>query len=93
MKAVPGFEFCVLRFLEQWHENEQELHKAIASSAPSTKDIRKALTYFQVARNFKDLDLPEKAAFVLNSLLEVRADQTLQTANERMTNSAPSRRI
>ena len=79
MKTMPGFEFCAFRFLIQWQEDEQKLHAAISSSTPAATDIRGALSYFQVARNFRDLDQPEKTAFVLNSLLEVRADQTLQT--------------
>jgi hypothetical protein len=84
MKTMPGFEFCAFRFLIQWQEDEQKLHAAISSSTPAATDIRGALSYFQVARNFKDLNQPEKTAFVLNSLLEVRADQTLQTPDAKV---------
>jgi hypothetical protein len=74
MTPMPSFEFCAFRFLAQWEESEYALYNAIRST-PTEKDIRKALSYFQVARNFEGLKEAANAAFVVQSLLEVRADQ------------------
>jgi hypothetical protein len=84
MKAIPGFEFCAFRFLAQWQEDEYALYNAI-SSTPIEKDIRKALSYFQVSRTFEGLKEPAKVAFILNSLLKVRADQSLATPQEKVS--------
>jgi hypothetical protein len=53
-------------------------------STPTEKDIRKALSYFQVARNFEGLKEAANAAFGVQSLLEVRADQALSSPHEKV---------
>jgi hypothetical protein len=83
MTPMPSFEFCAFRFLAQWEENEYALYNAIRST-PTEKDIRKALSYFQVARNFEGLKEAANAAFVVQSLLEVRADQALSSPPEKV---------
>ncbi len=70
---MPSFEFCAFRFLDQWEESESALHNAIRS-APTEKDVCKALSYFQVARSSEGLKEPTNAAFILQSLIAVRAD-------------------
>jgi hypothetical protein len=83
MTPMPSFEFCAFRFLSQWEESEYALYNAIRST-PTEKDIRKALSYFQVARNFEGLKEAANAAFIVQSLLEVRADQTLPSPHEKV---------
>ena len=78
MTPTPSFEFCAFRFLAQWLESERGLHAAI-SSVPTEGDIRKALSYFQVARNFKGLKAPENATFIVKSLKEVRTNEALSS--------------
>lgn len=55
-----------------------------SGSTPTEKDIRKALSYFQVARNFEGLKEAANAAFIVQSLLEVRADQALSSPHEKV---------
>ncbi|PKO37723.1 MAG: hypothetical protein CVU33_11640 [Betaproteobacteria bacterium HGW-Betaproteobacteria-6] len=70
-------EYCALRFLLQWLRSEEALYQAI-SSAPSDKDIRSALAYFQVSRNFKGLSKePGKVAFIRKALISVRSKKAL----------------
>ncbi len=47
----PTFEYCALSFWDQWHRYEARLYAAMSAS-PTEQDIRAALSYFQVARNF-----------------------------------------
>jgi len=83
MKAMPGFEFCAFRFLEQWQDEEYALFNAI-SSTPTDKDIRKALSYFQVSRTFEGLKEPAKVALILKSLVQVRTDQSLAASEDKV---------
>ncbi len=80
---MPSFEFCAFRFLSQWEESEYALHNAFRS-APAEKDIRKALSYFQVARNFEGLKEPATATFILQCLTEVRSDRALSSPHEKV---------
>jgi hypothetical protein len=93
MTPMPSFEFCAFRFLAQWEESECALYNAIRS-APTEKDIHKALSYFQVARNFEGLKEAANAAFILQSLLGVRANQALASPTRKCINSwKPSRHV
>ena len=70
-------EYCALRFLLQWLRSEEALYQAIAFS-PSDQDIRNALAYFQVSRNFKGLSSePGKVAFIRKALVSVRGKKIL----------------
>ena len=60
MKPEVPLEYCALRFLYQWQLRERVLHGQIADN-PSLQQIRSALQYFQVARNFKGLGSDEAA--------------------------------
>ena len=83
MTPRPRFEFCAFRFLSQWQEDESALHSVI-SATPTKDSIRKALSYFQVARNFKGLKNDENASFILESLLEVRNNPALLSPDEKV---------
>jgi len=48
------YEYCAYRFLELWERFEKPLHIAL-SGKPSAVQIRGALKYYRVARNFKGL--------------------------------------
>lgn len=87
MTTLPTFEFCAFRFLTQWQEDEHTLYSAFTAT-PTPKDIRKALTYFQVARNFPGLKEPAKADFILTSLQKVRADPALSTPDDKVNRMA-----
>src|SRR5713226_8680421 len=87
MRTMPGFEFCAFQFLAQWQEDECALYNAI-SSAPTEKDIRNALSYFQVARNFSGLEKSENIAFIVRSLIEVSNDHMLSSPHEKVTKLA-----
>jgi len=67
------FGFCALRYLLQWQQREEDLHRRISSRTPTIDDLRRALRYFQVARNFKGLKDDQRASLVLNALLAIRA--------------------
>jgi hypothetical protein len=76
-RAEFPLEFCALRFLLQWLGSEQSLYRAIASS-PTDEDIRKALAYFQVSRNFKGLSKePAKVTLIRDALLNTRSNRIL----------------
>lgn len=79
--ALFPFEFCALRFLIQWQGRERELYEAIKTNPPTGSSIHKALSYFQVARNFKGLKQPKKLTSIQDSLLNIRADQ--KTSDEK----------
>jgi hypothetical protein len=80
---IPTFEFCAFSFLNQWQEDERGLYNAF-TTVPTEQHIRKALTYFQVARNFRDLKKREKTEIILTALNEVRAAQDLNAPHERV---------
>lgn len=65
------FEFCALRYLLQWQRKEADLHRLIRCEPPKPENVRKALRYFQVARNFNGLK--DRAELVVGALLKVRA--------------------
>lgn len=71
------FEFCALRYLLQWQRKETSLHVWMKKETPELAHIRKALRYFQVARNFKGLKLDERAEQVRGALLDVRGRSSL----------------
>lgn len=71
------FEFCALRYFLQWQRKEEALHTHLRSPKPELPYLRKALRYFQVARNFKGLKHDHRAALVRDALLEVRARKDL----------------
>jgi hypothetical protein len=80
-------EFCALRFLIQWLRREEALFEAI-SATPTNDDIREALAYFQVSRNFKGLqDEPQKASLIRKALLRVRNSPSL-TAEQKVEHLA-----
>ena len=66
------FEYCALRYYLQWQQRESDLHSRIKVVAPELPDIRKALRYFQVARNFKGLKQDSQAQLVSVALLRIR---------------------
>lgn len=71
------FEFCALRYLLQWQRKEAILHASMKKVEPELPDIRRALRYFQVARNFKGLKQDERAELVRGAILDVRANNNL----------------
>lgn len=76
-RAEFPLEYCALRFLLQWLRREEALHQAIASE-PSDEEIRDALAYFRVSRNFKGLSKESgKAASIRKALITVRNDKEL----------------
>jgi hypothetical protein len=72
--------------------NECALHRAVSMS-PSASEIRQALNYLQVARTFKDLDVPGNAAFILQCLMNVREDRTMQGPDEKVDKLDARRQI
>jgi hypothetical protein len=83
MSVVKGYgsrfplEYCALRFLVQWLRREKALYLAVSSN-PTEEDIRKALSYFVVSRNFTGLRKePQKIGIIRNALIEVRNSQQL----------------
>jgi hypothetical protein len=88
----PSFEFCAFSFLTQWQESECALHSAI-STVPDAENIRKALNYFQVARTFKGLNEPGKVDVILDRLIAVRDDSTLESPHEKVDRLASELRF
>ncbi len=68
---MERYEYYAFRFLNQWYEDELELHSAI-STKPDDATVGKALAFFQVSRNFPGLKKRGKLAFVTHSLQRVR---------------------
>lgn len=64
------YEYCAYRYLELWEKTEKHLVMPSASGRPSAAQIRSALNYFRVARNFKNLS-DEVAEKISTELLEV----------------------
>jgi hypothetical protein len=48
------YEYCAYRYLELWERFEKSLYRAI-SGTHSASQIRDALKYYKIARNFKGL--------------------------------------
>lgn len=76
------FEFCALRYFLQWQRKEASLHAHMRSSNPELPHLRKALRYFQVARNFRGLKHDPRAEVVRDKLLEARARRDLSTEQQ-----------
>lgn len=82
-------EFCALRFLLQWEQSEKLFHSSLKGK-PSTGELRRALQFFQIARNFPRLGEEHKAQFIINALLSVDpfnehgADQNVRLLAERL---------
>lgn len=66
----PPYEYCAYRYLELWERFEKSLYIAI-SGTHSASQIRDALKYYKIARNFKGLKEDEVAANVSTELLKV----------------------
>jgi hypothetical protein len=81
MTPIRSFEFCAFRYSGN---KASKRFTTQSGSTPTEKDIRKALSYFQVARNFEGLKEAANAAFIVQSLLEVRADQALSSPHEKV---------
>ena len=79
----PTFEYCAFRFLTQWQEEEAELYHAI-SATPTADAIRRALSYFQVSRTFKDINADGNAQFVAEALISVREDVGLSMGHAKV---------
>jgi hypothetical protein len=73
---METYEYYAFRFLSQWHENEFALYMAI-SAKPEEAQVRKALSYFQVSRNFKGIDKPGNLTFIVQSLQAVCCNLSL----------------
>lgn len=76
------FEFCALRYFLQWQRKEANLHAQLRVIAPELPHLRKALRYFQVARNFKGLKHDHRAELVRDRLLEIRARNDLSSEQQ-----------
>jgi len=70
------FEFCALRAFLQWERKEKGFHTRMKRNT-SLEDIRAALKYFQVARNFRGLQQDSSAQWILDSLASVDSDGNL----------------
>lgn len=64
------YEYCAYRYLELWERIEKSLYRAI-SGAHSASQIRDALNYYKIARNFKGLKEDEVAENISKELLKV----------------------
>ncbi|HEY0378438.1 MAG TPA: hypothetical protein VGC87_16095 [Pyrinomonadaceae bacterium] len=64
------YEYCAYRYLELWEKAEKPLHSAM-SGMHSAVQIRNALSYYKVARNFKGLKEDNVAENISKKLLEV----------------------
>lgn len=73
--SIP-FEFCAIRFLIMWESQEKRLN-AVMSKNADIKDLRAALAYFKVARNFKGLGLDETAKKILNLVQNARQSKNI----------------
>lgn len=65
------FEYCALRYLLQWERSEKELYLTL-SDAPNTEQLRRALKFFQIARNSPRLKEEGKAQFIINTLKSIK---------------------
>lgn len=72
-----SFEYCALRYLLLWEQNERQLH-AEMKTTPSSQVLRKSLQYFKISRNFKGIGKEEqKVASILMALSYVVSNATL----------------
>lgn len=69
-------EFCALKYLYQWQSTERDLYRQIKND-PTQEDLRKALSYFRVARNFPGLNAENNSTPALSALFRIRARQNL----------------
>lgn len=84
---MEGYEYYAFRFLTQWYEDELALHTAI-SAKPAEADVRKALSYFQVSRNFHGINKPGNLAFITQALQRVREDCSLSSPEAKVNELA-----
>jgi hypothetical protein len=64
------YEYCAYRYLELWERAEKPLYRAI-SGVHSAAQIKDALKYYKVARNFKGLKEDSVAENISKKLLEI----------------------
>jgi hypothetical protein len=64
------YEYCAYRYLELWVRIEKSLYSAI-SGTHSASQIRDALNYYKIARNFKGLKEGEVAENISKELLRI----------------------
>jgi hypothetical protein len=64
------YEYCAYRYLELWERAEKPLYRAL-SGVHSAAQIRDALKYYNVARNFKGLKEDSVAENISKKLLEI----------------------
>ena len=62
------YEYCAYRYLELWERAEKPLYRAM-SGVHSAVQIRDALKYYKVARNFKGLKEDNVAANISKKLM------------------------
>ncbi|WP_233008020.1 hypothetical protein [Rheinheimera faecalis] len=81
-------EYCAARFLRQWELREEKLYVSISCN-PSALNVTEALSYFQVARNFKGLNT---GIFVQNkiltALINVKGNSSLATPQSKVIDLA-----
>jgi len=56
-----SFELCAAHFLLQWKRKEERFYNAI-SNEPSPEVLRSALSFFIIARNFRNIKKDSKVA-------------------------------
>ena len=64
------YEYCAYRYLELWERTEKPLYSAL-SGAHSTRQIRSALNYYKIARNFRGLKEDVVAESISRELLAI----------------------
>lgn len=67
-----SFEFCATHFLIQWMHKEQHFHNSM-SGQPSVEMLRKALKFFVIARNFKDIKTAKVSKKIIDAMITVDA--------------------
>ncbi|MBI5759848.1 MAG: hypothetical protein HZA46_15120 [Planctomycetales bacterium] len=77
------FEYCALRYLLLWGQEEKKLHNGMTGSEP-TKVLHKALHYFRVSRSFKGIGDGQKATQILNAVVDIGENSTLEPENKVM---------
>jgi len=84
---MERYEYYAFQFLTPWYESELALHMAI-STKPEEADVREALSYFQVSRNFHGIHEPGRLALIVQSLETVRANSSLSSPVAKVTELA-----
>ncbi len=74
------YEYCAYRYLELWERFEKSLYRAI-SGTHSASQIRDALKYYKIARNFKGLKDDVVATNVSKELLKVDGCRGIYSEN------------